>query len=413
MRWRSIAMSVRVQVDPPADAWYGAGLVRGRPARRRSPTLALLGVVLALLVSSLLHVRLASAKPKAPAPATIHVGRFSDPLPVIVAQQKGYYAAERLTVVESMVGSSVDAYGALNAGSSNGGFDILINSSPDNVAAYRLDASNPIGSTLNVQAFFADNSGLNLTLVAQPGITSAAGLRGKTVGVDSPTSGFAFVLYKILEQHGLQQNADYSVVAVGTGLQRYQALLAGTVDATLLNDGFETRAGAAGYVALATVYDVANPYLGGVAVAHAQWLKQNKNIAIRFTRAYYNATQWVLDPANREEAISLLVTPMIPRAVAEQIYQKQIQAGVGLIADLSIQREALYNVLALRQEFGGFDEPQNIRRLSRPSGKLYTPSIVRKAVSGIDRRPAACSGPQNARRACRSRGGARRASSSP
>jgi hypothetical protein len=84
-----------------------------------------------------------------------------------------------------------------------------------------------------------------------------------------------------------------------------------------------------------------------------RWLKQNREVAVRFTRAYHNATQWVLDPANREEALSLLVTPMIPRAVAEQIYEKQIPEGVGLIPALSIEQEALYNVLALRQEFGG------------------------------------------------------------
>ena len=288
---------------------------------------------------------------------------------------------ENLTVVDTQVGSSVEAYTALSQGSRNGGLDILISSSPDNVAEYRLNASNPIGSRLVIRAFFADNSGLNLTLLARNGISSPAGLRGTTVGVDSPTSGFAFVLYEILERHGLQRGVDYRVVAVGTGLERYEALLAGSVDATLLNAGFEIRAAAAGFVPLATVYDIADPYLGGVAVATTKWLHRNREVAVRFTRAYYNATQWVFDPANREEAIDLLVTTVIPRAVAEQIYEKQIQEGVGLIPGLRIEAEALHNVLALRQEFGGFDEPQRIRRLSKPSGGLYTRSILRMALS--------------------------------
>src|SRR5262245_52737561 len=347
--------------------------------QRRRTTRVLLGALLILVAPALIQGPAASAKPEPPAPARINVGRFSDPLPVIVAQQKGYYATENLTVVETPVDSSVDAYTALDAGSRSGGLDILLSSSPDNVADYRLNASNPLGRRLNVQAFFADNSGLNLTLVAQQTIGSTAALRGKTIGVDSPASGFAFVLYRILEQQGLQREIDYRVIAVGTGLERYQALLEGTVDATLLNDGMEIRAGAAGYVLLATVYDVADPYLGGVAVATTRWLKQNRDIAIRFTRAYYNATRWVLDPANREEAIDLLVTPVITRAVAERIYEKQIQAGVGLIPDLGIEREGLYNVLGLRQEFGGFDRRRNITWLASPGGPLYTLSILSRA----------------------------------
>jgi ABC-type nitrate/sulfonate/bicarbonate transport system substrate-binding protein len=345
-------------------------------------------VLIALIVASLALSAPASADDDddndAPAPATISVGRFSNPLPVIVAQQKGFYAAENLTVIETQVGSSVDAYRALEAGSANGGYDILLNSSPDNVANYRLNAGNPLGTRLDIKAFFADNSGLNLTLMARPGITSAADLRGKVVAVDSPTSGFAYVLYKILRQAGLERDVDYTVVAKGTGLQRFQGLLAGEFDATLLNAGFEVRAANAGYVPVATVYDIANPYLGGTAVAKTSWLRQNEDVAVRFTRAYYKATQWSLDPANREEAINLLVTPFVSRAVAEQIYAKQMQAGVGLISDLRINQQALRNVLALRQEFGGFDQPQNLQLLSTPGGGLYTLSYLDEALDDDD-----------------------------
>jgi hypothetical protein len=53
---------------------------------------------------------------------------------------------------------------------------------------------------------------------------------------------------------------------------------------------------------------------------------------------------------------------------------------------LRIEQEVFYNVLALRQEFDGFDEPQNIEKLSRPRGRLYTRPIVRKAVPRRQRR---------------------------
>lgn len=76
----------------------------------------------------------------------------------------------------------------------------------------------------------------------------------------------------------------------------------------------------------------------------------------------------------------LMTQPNTSRALAEQLYDEQLDEDTGLIPDVSIDRLGLLNVLELREEFGGFDAPQNLRRLTTPSSGLYDLSYRREAV---------------------------------
>src|SRR5215475_14866743 len=62
-------------------------------------------------------------------------------------------------------------------------------------------------------AFMGYNSG-TIQLMARPGIQSARDLAGKTLGVDDPDSGFAFVAHKILQGMGLRRE-EYETVPSG------------------------------------------------------------------------------------------------------------------------------------------------------------------------------------------------------
>lgn len=232
-----------------------------------------------------------------------------------------------------------------------------------------------------MQSFTGTHYGTGLSLVSKPEFATFESLRGKRLGVDAPDSGFAYVLYKMMRRHGLERGRDYEVVIVGGSAARYNALLAGVIDATLESGGFEVRLGNAGYALLEYVTEVANPYMSGVSAARQSWMEQNRDVVVRFVRASYAATQWSIDPANREEAIGLLMTqPNTSRALAEQLYDEQLDGEMGLIPDLSIDRLGLYNVLKLRAEFGGFDAPQNLRRLTTPSSGIYDLSYLRAAL---------------------------------
>ena len=344
---------------------------------RKGLSRRLLIIVMATLLPIAGAAAATAATPTAPAtPATLNVGFFGRTLPMLAAQAKGFFAAEGLTVNFLQIASSTQAFTALRDGS----YDVAL-TSVDNVVNYRLNAGNSLGSVLDVKAFFSVDYSNWLTLAGRSGITRVEDFRGKVLAVDAPASGFAYVLYEILRRHGLQLGVDYTVVPIGGGAQRFQALIAGSVDGTLLNNGFEIRAQAAGRPLFETVFDVADPYQGSVAASITAWLESHQDVAVRFTRAFYAATRWSFDPANRNEAIQLLMSqPNTTQALAERFYLAQTTPRRGLSPYLVIDQRGLRAVLDLRQAWGGFERPQNLADLSEPDGGIYTFRYWRRAV---------------------------------
>ena len=195
---------------------------------------------------------------------------------------------------------------------------------------------------------------------------------GKTVAVDSPNSGFAFVLYGIMRAHGLERGVDYNVVVTGGTPFRYADLLAGKFDATILNSGYQFQAADAGMNTLGNISDAASPFAGGSAVALQSWLDANPSVAVRFVRAYITSQQYVLDPANKAEVLAWLTADAKGNAsVAEKTYQTLITPGDGLIPNAQIMKQPLYGTASLRDSFGGFDTPMDLDWLVSKKSGVY------------------------------------------
>jgi ABC-type nitrate/sulfonate/bicarbonate transport system substrate-binding protein len=322
-------------------------------------------------------------KPVDMAPATLKVGFFGKNIAMLAAQAKGFFAAENLSVTYLQIASSEQAFKDLR----DGNYDIIL-SSVDNVVNYRLNPNNALGAIQPVQAFMSVDYANNLTAAGKLGINTVEDLRGKKVAVDAPASGFAYILYEILAKHGLQRNVDYQTVLIGGGAARFNALMAGTVDGTLLNNGFEIRAAAGGRKLFETAYDITYPYLGSVGVAERPWMKAHSDVLIRFIRAYVAASAWSFDPANRAEAIKQLQTqPNTSAALAAKLLDAQLTFGRGLVRDAYIgdfEREGLSNVLQLRQKYDGFENPENLTKLATPAGGIYDLHWYHQAIGDSD-----------------------------
>lgn len=348
---------------------------RSRPLMLAAALVTLLGV----LPTSATHAARHDEPP--PPAATVRIGVFNRTLPALAGAAQGFFAEQNLTVQYLQVSSSSQQFTALR----NGEYD-LIHSATDNWANYRLNPSNATGSTFDVQGVIGIDYAQNLALVGKRQITRLEDLRGKTLGVDVANSGFAYVAYKMLADVGLEKDEDYRVVEVGGNPIRYGKLIdpANTeFDATLLNAGFETRAANQGFPIIKTVQEEIQPYFGAFAGGRESWMTQHRSEVVRYIAAYLKASQWAFDPANKEAALALLMAqPNTPRPLAEQLYALQLEANVGLIQDLGVDRLGLYNVLALRAEFDGYDTPlkrRDLVRLSRPAGGLYTLDYLKEA----------------------------------
>ncbi|MGH2925654.1 MAG: ABC transporter substrate-binding protein, partial [Solirubrobacterales bacterium] len=205
---------------------------------------------------------------------TIHLATFSgaSSLPLFVAIEMGHFAAHGLEVELTKVKNSDQ----LMTGLLDGSFEIA-HSAPDNFIAWRDRTSTDIVAWIG-------GAGGPLELVAAPGIDRLDGLRGRTIAVDSPESGFVSTLRLILRAGGLAED-DVTLEALGSTQLRYQALLAGKTSATMLTLPWSLLAVEAGCSVVGDQASVLPRLQGSCGASLATWLRANPEIADAYLRA--------------------------------------------------------------------------------------------------------------------------------
>ncbi len=267
------------------------------------------------------------------------VGSFTPSVVLDLAASTGRLAAAGLDVTEEPVDSSPGQFRALV----DGGLDVAL-TSPDNVLAYRFSKHNPIGELLDTRIIGAIDRGMGLGLYGRPGLTPAD-LRGATLGVDVPSSGFALALYALASHLGVDRE-DYELTALGSTPKRLQALLTGQCDATMLNAGNELIAEAAGCVRLARVTDTFSPYLGTVvAVVGLEHLETSR----RLTRAMSATCDTVVSGALDTEAVEAAQRRLgLDTDLALRFVERLRDPDDGLVADGVVDAASLATLVRLR-----------------------------------------------------------------
>jgi ABC-type nitrate/sulfonate/bicarbonate transport system substrate-binding protein len=289
--------------------------------------------------------------------------------PIWVAQEKGYFAANALEVKLTPTPNSVFQMTSLIEGK----FD-LAPTAFDNVVAYMEGQGEvAVATQPDLFVFMGGDNGL-LTLATVPEVKSYADLRGKTVSVDAATTGYAFVLFDLLERNGLKPG-DYKIEKAGGVLERWNALREKKHDATMLITPFDLIAKANGFNLLQRAIDVYGHYQGVVGATRRSWATANPETLVAYIRGYRAGLSWLFDPANKEEAIAILrrhVTQMSPE-IAAQSYAVLVNPQ-GFASDGALDIEGTRRVLELRSRFG---EPKKL--LTDPM-KYYDPSYFEAAV---------------------------------
>lgn len=190
-------------------------------------------------------------------------------------------------------------------------------------------------------------------LVAAPGITTFAQLRGARIAVDALNTGFSFLLRKMLADHGLDM-ADYELVPVGAPPARYEAMQKGECAAALLSKAVAAVAVAEGCTELRTEPDPWARYQGGVYCAQRGWVAANRTPLAGFIRSTLHAVEWIRDPVNAPSLADLLMRhlPHMRRRAAEAAARELHSPQSLLRPGLPIDRDGLETVLALRAKYG-------------------------------------------------------------
>ena len=278
--------------------------------------------------------------------------------PILAAQAQGYLADEKLEVHLNPITSSVAQITDTMAGKYDLGMTAL-----DNVIAYDSgQGETPLKEKADLFAFMGGEGG-SLHLITAPAIKRIEDLKGKVLGVDAKTTGYAFVLYRIAQMHGVKLG-DYTVAAFGSSQKRLDALLGGQASAAMLSRPFDAFAVDKGCNDLAQMQKLFPHYQSTVGFARRAWAKDHREALIGFIHAYVKGSLWLFDAGHKDAALDLLMksTPNLTRAQAEGIYRDGIGPGGVMSPKAALDERGIATVVALRSEYGPSKQKLDARR---------------------------------------------------
>jgi ABC-type nitrate/sulfonate/bicarbonate transport system substrate-binding protein len=266
-------------------------------------------------------------------------------LPVWIAQDKGLFAKEGLEIKLDVTPGSV--YQMQNL--MNGKYG-LASTSIDNLVNYYEGQGDVQIDKFDVVAVAGVHSGLN-TVVGRPEIKSYNDIKGKPVAVDALGTGYAFVLFKVLEKHGLKFGQDYTTVAVGGGPARLEALKANKAVAAVMSAPNDTEAKNLGYNMMADAAAELGGYQGSAYAVEGKWAKAHEKETVAWLRAIIAAHDWAF--ANKAGSIEVLKAHIknLNDEDANVIYTSLTSGSGGLNKKAEINLAGMKTVLSLRGEF--------------------------------------------------------------
>ena len=267
--------------------------------------------------------------------------------PIWAAQDRDLFAKNGIAVKLSFTPNSVEQIRNLM----NGTYD-LGTTAYDNVVAYQEgQGETELTAQPDLFAFMGGYSG-SLRFVTQPDIKTYAALKGKTVGVDAATTGFAFILYKLAAMNGLGMS-DYKIEKLGGTPARVQAMMEGRIAGTMISSPSEILPESKGYTRLGDTTTTFGPYQASIGVARRAWAAKNGDRLVAFIRSYVVAMDWLQQPANRDEAVAIYMKYIssAPRPAAQKAYEVMFAEKEGFQKKAKLDLEGCRTVLKLRSEF--------------------------------------------------------------
>lgn len=244
-------------------------------------------------------------------------------LPHYIATEKNYYRAEGLTIDTIVVGAATGVVQQLAAGALN-----IADAATDQ--ALRAIAR---GAPIKIIAGAASNAPFRL--VAAKGVKSWSDLRGKTVSVGGPTDVTLHFVRIMARKNGLADQ-DYDVIYGGGTPARYAQLASGAVDAAILTNPQDFVALEQGFVDLGSVPQYLPNWTQNNVLVDIRWAERNRAAILAFLRARIKATEYLYDPTNRDEVVSILAK-----------YTQTSQPFAAATYDLFIKERVVANKAAL------------------------------------------------------------------
>jgi len=145
---------------------------------------------------------------------------------------------------------------------------------------------------------------LNYFLNARPGIKNAEELKGKKVGIGTPSGSLALATYVGLDHLGLVPRRDgITLLNTGSTPERMSALFAGAIDAAFFNPEVEQLVVQRGYPVLLDLGKANVPFQSSGLTTSRKYMRSHPQIVENLAKAVIEGVAFVRNPANKKTVI--------------------------------------------------------------------------------------------------------------
>jgi NitT/TauT family transport system substrate-binding protein len=235
--------------------------------------------------------------------------------PSAVAESKGFFQAAGIAPDIAFAQSNAAVIQQLTAGSAN----VSTNSGlVDPIRA--IDKGAPLALIrLEVQS-------PPYSLLAKPTIKSIGELKGKLISVGGAKDITRIFVEQMLKPNGVNPG-EFDMTFAGATSARFAALQAGAVDAAILTPPFNFHAEAAGFKLLAHSSKYVDMPFAGISV-NRNWAAAHPAVVGKVIEVYNKSMAWLYDPANRGEAVQILMkVSKLKQPEVEQAYDFLIRGN--------------------------------------------------------------------------------------
>lgn len=200
---------------------------------------------------------------------------------------------------------------------------------------------------------------------AQPAIHSLKELKGKTVAIGGITDITRLYFDRMLDPNGVHWG-DYDAIVVGSTTGRMGALRSGAVAATMLLPPYSFQVEAAGYNNIGLAVDYAPDLPFTATVLSQTWAAKHPELARGISDAFDDGLKWLDDPANKGEAIDILVKSGLPQADVVQSYDFMHKIDFWA-HDGTVSRKTINHLIEAMRAIGDLDQAIDVNKLFIPN----------------------------------------------
>ncbi len=201
--------------------------------------------------------------------------------PVLVANDRGFFQREGLTVEPIRINSAPTSYQALISGDVHG-----VAGAPTGLLPSHSQGADVValGSWDNLVPY---------VWVTREKISDVRELRGKKIGVNRAGSKPWLIIQVLLQDAGLDPVKDLTLLQLGGGSQdRVAALIRGGIDATLADVFFEPIMRKRGFFVLR---GKPTPFMNAPIAVKRSYLAGQRSTVKKFVKAYADATRYLVE----------------------------------------------------------------------------------------------------------------------